>query len=400
MDNPILNQITMSYCPIIDRDRNVMATRLIISPVRPGAHLPVDQLVKAVASVWPEDGPQVSLSVRSESLLADLLQVKLSSNLWIEVPKFMAGEEEHMGSIQTLAANGNTLLLSGRPERLLPREVLPAFKFAIIDLADERRLHEKQAPAGIKRSIGFFQEGIHTMAEADGAFSRGAMAVLGWPMEEPEAPKAGRVSPAASRPDLQVTLELINKVDDEAPLPELEATLKRDPTLAYKLMRYINSPIFGLRSEVTSFSHAVMMLGYSRLKRWLALLLVTAGNDVNLRPVMFAAVRRGLLMEALAVDSGNESLRSEMFICGVFSLLDRLFRQPFADLLKTIPVPEPVHQALVDDSGPLQCLLDLVRVLEGGTGPDIRDAADRALLDMRTVNRTLFKALSNAAQLA
>ena len=57
-------------------------------------------------------------------------------------------------------------------------------------------------------------------------------------------------------------------------------------------------------------------------------------------------------MEELGKLSGDDEQRSELFICGVFSLLDRMFRQPFSELLKTIPVPERVYQALVDHSGP------------------------------------------------
>jgi EAL and modified HD-GYP domain-containing signal transduction protein len=55
--------------------------------------------------------------------------------------------------------------------------------------------------------------------------------------------------------------------------------LKNDPTLAFRLLRYINSPAFGLRVEVTRFRHAIMLLGYQRLKRWLALLLASASKD-------------------------------------------------------------------------------------------------------------------------
>lgn len=57
-------------------------------------------------------------------------------------------------------------------------------------------------------------------------------------------------------------------------------------------------------------------------------------------------------MEELAKISGDDEMRNELFICGVFSLLDRMFRQPFSELLKTIPVPERVFQALADQSGP------------------------------------------------
>ena len=128
--------------------------------------------------------------------------------------------------------------------------------------------------------------------------------------------------------------------------------LKRDPTLAFRLLRYINSPAFGLRVEISSFRHAIMMLGYQKLKRWLALLLASASKDANMKPVMFAAVRRGLLYgRAGALPAATSEMRSEMFICGVFSLLDRMFGQPFAELLKTIPVPEAWRQALVDGRG-------------------------------------------------
>ncbi|MFM2053488.1 MAG: hypothetical protein RL456_1525 [Pseudomonadota bacterium] len=395
-DAPILGQVALSYCPIIDRHRNVMATRLTVFPVGHSRWLPVGELMHTVGQVWPADGPQVALSVRSEGLLADLLMVQPTSNVMIEVPKFMAADPQHRDSILTLAANGNTLLLSGRPDHPLPRELLGAFKYSIIDLADERRLDAPAPPPGVKRSIGFFQEGVTTIEQMEGAFRRGAVAVLGWPVDEAVKP---RRTQSATRPDLQVTIELINQVNDEEPVSRLEATLKRDPSLAFKLMRYINSPVFGLTVEVTSFSHAVMLLGYQRLKRWLSLLLVTAGNDPNLRPVMYAAVRRGLLMEALAPEGCGSEVRNEMFICGVFSLLDRMFQQPFVDLLRTLPVPDGVYQALAEERGPYHGLMALVRTLEGGTGLDVREHVQANDLPMRRVNRALLKALASALHL-
>lgn len=398
MDESILDQVTLSYCPLIDRQRNAMATRLTVSPVGPGQWPPVGDLLATVSRVWPADGQRVSLSVRSEGLLAELLHVQPARNVMVEVPKFFAADPQHRDAIQALAAKGVMLLLSGRPEQPLPKEMLGCFRYSIIDIADERRLDGHAAPAGVQRSIGFMQDGVRTLVQMESAFKRGAVAVLGWPIDDVVQARPGR-DVASTRPDLQATIELINQVDDEAPLQEIEATLKRDPTLAYKLMRYINSPLFGLSVEISSFTHAVMLLGYQRLKRWLALLLVTAGSDANLRPVMYAAVRRGLLMEALAPAGTDLATRSELFICGVFSLLDRMFQQPFADLLKTIPVPDAVFQALALKQGPFRPALSLVRCLEGGTGLDIREAALVAGLDARTVNRALLTALAGAIEL-
>jgi len=141
------------------------------------------------------------------------------------------------------------------------------------------------------------------------------------------------------------------------------------------------------------------MLGYQRLKRWLALLLSTAGKDSNMKPVMFAAVRRGLLMEELVRSSGDEEMRNEMFICGVFSLLDRMFQQPFSELLKTIPVPERVYQALVDNTGPYQPYFNVVQAVENESLFDFRAAADALMLSVSEINRSVLTALTSASQI-
>jgi EAL and modified HD-GYP domain-containing signal transduction protein len=399
-DNATLGQVALGYSPFIDRSRAVTATRLTIYPLRPELKPDVAQLLHAVGGVWPADGGRASLNIVSESLLQDLMGASPSANLMIEIPAFMACDESNVAALQALHRGGNTLLLKGRPMKELPRELLPCFKFSLIDLADDRRVNESGnvAPAGVTRNISHVQSGVRTLADMEGSFSRGAAAVLGWPIDDAiqEAQAKGK---SAVQIDLQVIVELIQRVDKEEPIEKLEGTLKRDPSLAFRLMRYINSPAFGLRVEISSFRHAIMMLGYQRLKRWLALLLATAGKDSNMKPVMFAAVRRGLLMEELVRSSGDEEMRNEMFICGVFSLLDRMFKQPFSELLKTIPVPERVYQALVNGSGPYQPYFAVVQAIENESLYDFRTAADELMMSVSEINRCVLSALTSASQM-
>lgn len=401
MSDSILSQVALSYSPMVDRLRAVTATRLTVFPLVPGAPLDAGALLAEIATVWPQGGAQVSLNVLSESLLQDLLVAAPSPNVMIEIPAFMAADENHTEAIKVLHASGNTLLIKGRPLRELPREVLPCFRHSIIALADDRRVGESHSPEGVKRSIGYVQSGVRTIADMEGSFARGATAVLGWPMDDvfaQEAAKGGDKGKTVGT-DLQVIVELIHRVDQHEPIEKLEATLRRDPTLAFKLMRYINSPAFGLSVEISSFRHAIMMLGYNRLKRWLALLLATASQDANLKPVMFAAVRRGMLMEELVRPLGDDEMKGELFICGVFSLLDRMFRQSFAELLKTIPVPERVYQALAENSGPYQPYCALVQAVEGDELEPIREACDGLISGPMETNRALLQALATAAQL-
>ena len=251
------------------------------------------------------------------------------------------------------------------------------------------------------RSIGQIQSGVSRLDDMEACFQRGAVAVLGWPMDEVLAPPSdsGKGKGRHSASDLQVILELIQRVDQAEPIEKLDETLRRDPTLAFKLLRYINSPGFGLSVEVSSFHHAIMMLGYSRLKRWLALLLATASKDINLRPVMFAAVRRGMLMEELVRPLGDEEMRNELFICGVFSLLDRMFGQPFAELLGSLPVPARVYQALAEGAGPYAPYCALAQAVEGDALDPIREASDHLMIGPAEVNRALLSSLAQAARL-
>ena len=398
-DASILGQVALGYSPFIDRKRAVAATRLTVFPLRPDAVLDVAQLLEAVVEVWPASGGRVSLNVVSESLLHDLLLARPAANLMVEVPAFMAADEANVEALCALHAHGSTLLLKGRPLKELPRAVLPCFKYSIIELDDDRRVGNAAVPHNVVRGMPFLQSGVRSVVDMEASFERGAEAVLGWPIDDAVSTTLVRAPKAVAAPGVQTVVELIRQLDKEEPIERLENTLKRDPPLAFKLLRYINSPAFGLRVEISSFRHAIMMLGYKRLKRWLALLLATASKDVNLRPVMFAAVRRGLLMEELARGSADEEMRSEVFICGVFSLLDRMFQQPFEELLATIPVPERVRQALVENSGPYQPYMDVVLAAESMSQFDFRDAAERLMMGVAEINRALLRALMTASEL-
>ena len=401
MNHPILGQTALAYSPVIDRNRTVIATRLTVMPLTQGAALDASALLAALADTWPEGGQHLWLNVASESLLQDLLQAEVPAHIFIEVPAFMALDPANSAALLALHDRGNTLLLKGRPLQELPREVLPCFKYSIIDYNDDRRIQQgnpnlpSTAPEGTVRNISHVQAGITSIEEMELSFRKGALAVLGWPIDN----VIDQSSKPADQPALQVIVQLIDQLHRGEDIEDLENTLKRDPPLAFKLMRYINSPAFGLSVEISSFRHAIMILGYQRLKRWLALLLATASKDPNMRPVMFAAVRRGLLMEELAKISGDDEMRNELFICGVFSLLDRMFRQPFSELLKTIPVPERVFQALADQSGPYEPYFELVQAIEAGIIYDIKDVADKLLLTFPDLNAAILKAMYNAAQL-
>ena len=400
-EHPVLGQVALGYSPMINRHRAITAMRLTLFPIRPDAEPDAAELLAALVEVWPEDSGRISLNIVGEALLQGMMRAVLPINLMLEVPAFMASDPACTEALTALHRRGNTLLIKGRPLAPLSRGVLPCFAYSIIDLDDERR-DGMPPPGGVARNIPHLQAGVRTLGQMADAFGRGAIAVLGWPIDDVATEQQAGTPTAkrAGQPELAAIVELINRVDRQEPIERLEAAMKNDPTLAFKLLRYINSPTFGLSMEVSSFRHAIMLLGYQRLKRWLALLLASGSRDSNLKPVIYAAVRRGLVMEELGRDGGcDDDKRAELFICGVFSLLDRLMQQPFAELLKSIPVSDAVRAALLHGNGPLMPYLALVQAIEAASIYDIRSAADALLMAVPAVNRAVLRALVAARQL-
>lgn len=400
----ILGDVALGYSPFIDRNRTVTATRLTVLPLKPANHLDAAVLLAGIATVWPADGGLVSIDVTNASLLHDLLRAGPSKNLMIEIPAEMALDPANAEAIQAVHKFGNILLLKGRPVVAVPKDVLHCFTYSIIDLSDDRRVvaGERVSPDGVTRTVGYVQSGIASVADMEASFTRGAAAVLGWPIDDAItiATKAAGPSGSAARTDMQVIVEMMQRVDREESVEKLEATLRREPTLSYRLLRHINSPAFGLRTEVSSLRQVIMLMGYQKLKRWLALLLTTSTKDANMRPVIFAAVRRGLIMEELsrANPECNVAMRDEIFVGGVFSLLDRIFKEPIEQLLKSVMASADVCEALVSGTGPIAPYLRLVKSLEVGSLPDFLASAAETGMSIEQINRAQLKALAAAAQ--
>ena len=397
-DHPVLAQLAISHSPVIDAQRASVGTRLTLARWRPELTPGGAEVLAALAEVWPDAAARkpgaaftpgtVVLNVVGEGLLHALLAAPARAPFALEVPAFLLADATMHAPLRAWHEAGGELWIKGRGATEIAADWRGCFKHLFYELPD--------APPPGRGSWSAVAAGARSIAELDAAVRQGAVAVAGWPLAQP-APAPGARQKVA--PEMQVVLELINRVDREEPIERLDATLKGDPSLAFRLLRYMNSPAFGLQVEISSFRHALMMLGYAKLKRWLALLLVSASKDARLKPVMHAAVRRGLVMEELARAAGDTEMKSEMFICGVFSLLDSMLGQPMAELLPNVPLPERVRQALGAQEGPFMPYLNLVRAMESGAAFELQELADDLMLDAVDLNRALLAALLAARQL-
>ena len=201
------------------------------------------------------------------------------------------------------------------------------------------------------------------------------------------------------RPSQAIVLQLINLVRQQADPVEIEELLKRDPTLSFTLLRFINSAGFGLSVEVTSFRHAVMLLGLNKLFRWAAMLMTNARDGAP--PALgTTAVVRGRLMELLAAEIMPPEEADNAFVIGIFSLLDAMLDMPIEKALEAVSLPAPVTDALLHRTGAFAPLLTLTEACEAADDAVFAKTAIALGLSNHQVNWAHLNALAWADEMA
>lgn len=159
-------------------------------------------------------------------------------------------------------------------------------------------------------------------------------------------------------------LELIHTLqDDRVAAQQIESRIVRDAGLSYRLLHCINSSYYRTPRTVGSMLHAVLLLGYEELRRICSVLLLTSLND---RPAWVAiqSLARARMCENLCVAARLPGGGS-YFMTGLLSLVDVLLGAPLREVLRDLPLNEPVRDALQEQRGPmgeaLRCVLSYER---------------------------------------
>lgn len=189
-------------------------------------------------------------------------------------------------------------------------------------------------------------------------------------------------------------LELLNMVKNQEEISRLEEGFKHDAMLVYKLLRYINAPVNGLQQQIRSIAHALVILGYKQLYRWLTLLLFSSGKaDPRNKALLQNALVRARMTELLGQSKLPLAECEGLFIVGMFSLLDALLNVPMEQALEQLHLSDPVMAALARREGVYAPFLALSVACEEADREAIVEYAAACGLDANEVNTAQVKAL-------
>lgn len=190
-------------------------------------------------------------------------------------------------------------------------------------------------------------------------------------------------------------LQLMNQLQQGAELNDLAKTMRQDSLLIFKLLRYVNSPAGGLSQPVQTIEQGILVLGRERLSRWLGVLLFSAGESLpGDSALLDNALIRGRLAELLAEDNKlPRPIREQLFMTGMFSLLDRILRVPMEALMEEVNLPDAIRDALLEGKGPYADWLRLVEACEDDAAENVEELATRCGVRFERVNIKQLEAI-------
>jgi hypothetical protein len=366
--------------PVLNRQQTITASRLVVHA--DSAALAAEAL-DGVFDVWP-GARSVFISLAGCLPDHELLAWNAPDNILIEIPALGLEAPTTRQLAGELAAGGVPLCLDG----YVPGLALPAdlpFRFLLTDATAHPRV--ANAP-GIPIATGLADLPAFLTATTGGYDG-----AAGWFFLHGRKP-ADKLNPSHAQ-----IVRVLNLVRRNAEVKDIEVALKQDVSLSYKLLRYINSAGFGLSCEIESFRHAVAILGFDKLNKWLSLLLVTASKDPAAPALMQASVARGRFMEILGKDYFDKSALDNLFITGAFSLLGVLLGTRIETVLQEMHLPEPVVDALLHNQGAYAGLLDLALACEEASSTELAQKAAALGVSIPKLNHAQIEALAFADSL-
>ena len=123
--------------------------------------------------------------------------------------------------------------------------------------------------------------------------------------------------------------------------------IRREPSLSYKLLRFVNSALFNIRQPIESVRQATSYIGETAMRHWLPVVILADMNSDGPGELAVNALLRARLCESLAPAAGLGSCQGDLFLLGLFSHLDAMYGRPMEEVLGELNLRTDVTETLL-----------------------------------------------------
>ena len=277
-------------------------------------------------------------------LLVDHANLSLPhKSLVVEVLETVEPDQEVIGGCRRLKQAGFLLALDDFVKRA---DYGPLIELADFIKVDVRATPEDQCRAlareFLPRSKRMLAEKVESQQEFELARSMGYTFFQGYFFARPQIIAASEV-PLNKLNYMRVLREL-NKRDID--FFELEDLIRREVSLAHKLLRYVNSAAFGWNRRIDSIRHALVALGERQVRKWVSLAALPGLVGGKPTELIRTSLSRARLCERIAEETRARERAQECFLLGMFSLLDAMIGRPIVELVAELGLASDIQEVL------------------------------------------------------
>ncbi len=327
-----------------------------------------------------------------EILFKDLITLLPPTQAVAEILETVEPEDRVIAACKRLKAAGYLIAL----DDFAPNDPrMPLCEFADIIKVDIRAPSPDER-VGMMRRFGptkckLLAEKLETPHEFHQARNMGFVYFQGYFFCRPEI-VVGREVPA-SRLHYVRLLEIVSRRDID--MRELEKMLKQETSISYRLLRYLNSPVFGFALEIKSIRHAMAVLGEREMRRWIRLVVAVGAAEQKGGELVLMGLARARFCELLSDRIRSDS---DLFLMGLLSVMDAILEVTMDVLLKELPVDNDTKSALLGQKSALRPLYQLMLAQESGEWAQSSALAKELNVPDDAVASTWFQSLQWAQE--
>jgi EAL and modified HD-GYP domain-containing signal transduction protein len=299
------------------------------------------------------DGRPAFINCTRETLCSGVAGTLPRDLVVLEILEDVPADEETIDACRRLKEAGYRIALD---DIVSTHDRLALFEFADIIKVDFLLTNAAQQKAISRRfrkpGVQLLAEKVETHEQFRAALEMGYTLFQGYFFCRPET------MTAKDLPSMHLGyLEVLRKVyEPELDLLAIERAIREEPSLCYRLLRYLNSAAFGLR-PVHSIVHALNLLGRDQLRKWVSLVGTISLAGPHSAELIRKALIRARFCEMFAEQRGLPS--TDFFLTGLFSLLDAFLDRPLAQIIEKIPISKLCRDALTGVPNQARYALDV-----------------------------------------
>src|ERR1700722_4883982 len=307
------------------------------------------------------DGKRAFVNCTRDTLIKGLVTLLPANSTVVEILESVPADPDVMAAVQRLKEAGYLIALDDFTTNDA-RE--PLAELADIIKVDLKLTSPEQRTAMVKRygpwKRRMLAEKVETQEEFNAAKDQEFVYFQGYFFRKPEIVSTHEMP--ANRINYLRMLQAVSSPDLD--MAGGGAFKRGGGRVLHRLLRYLNSSMFGFRNEIHSVKHALAILGEREMRRWVRLVAAVGAGQDSSSDLLLSSLVRARFAELLTpkVPHGE----SDLFLMGLLSLIDAMLEMPMEKVLEMIPLDKETKAVLLGQASILRPVHQLMLAHESG----------------------------------